>query len=207
MFVLSKKSSSGYEPVSIHYNFTSLKFTLLDELLSVYIKNPNIVLRDEISRLRDIPNSTEVKKEMFALNHHFKVTPVVNKITSETAVIKISKHIRKRFSELASTTKTVCIREKSITNEMRRCWSDLDPHNSVEAIRHIEAVIEKELNTLRAKGIHIKYGILTSSSKDYECVKFTNSYEYNLNRNAFCIVVSPCSGYEKMLETSPQSKD
>ena len=203
MFVLSKKESGESFPISVHYTFASAKYKLLDELLFQYQKNG--AGKEDISRLKRMHDQAKPSKTIEFRSYRISIAQ--NLITSETAVKKIVHHIKHRFSQIPHDTRMVCIRKDIITDHTRKCWMEMDQHNGLEAVKHIENIVQTELNTLRLKGIHIRVAIVDESTEDFTYIKFTNSYEAEGNHRAFCIAVTPCTGYQKTLESASKSEN
>ena len=189
MYLISVKHENGYKAHSIYSSFKSMKMAIMD-----------IVVNDEMlyQELKAYPDEHVIEKTTYVLDNNIKIDIVENRITSKIALENIKRHIDVRFANLLMTPKKICFPRVIIDQKAKESWIVLDGVNYINLIKHLEAYVETKIREIKSKK-NIRYGILNENTPEYTAVKFTDSKQYINNKNTYCIVVSPGTGYTTSL--------
>ena len=188
MYVVSIKKGNEYHPHSVYSDFKSVKMSVMDL----------VDTKELVKQIKEFPDDIHINESLYILNDILKIDSVKNRLTSETALNNIKKHIDLRFQKLMDVKNTICFPFEIIDQKTSKSWKELDIINSVNVISYLQKYIKDKIDNLKKMGNDVKVGFVKQNTYDITSVKFTNSIKYKTCDDCFCIIVSPETGYKSV---------
>lgn len=211
LYCLSIRKHNEYHEHSVYTSFENALITIYDmgvNKLARIIEEEGIEkakkYTESLKNLNSIRADYKPDHVTYLFDKKFRITKIRSMLTSKIAFENIIEHINDRFLELKHmrTSKRICFPLELMDERIKSKWYLMDEFNASEVINHIERHIQRRIDELKLDNNEVIQGILERNNEDFIAVRFTDSQEFQLNKEIYSIVVSPNTGYSQSL-TSP----
>jgi len=211
LYCLSIRKHNEYHEHSVYTSFENALITIYDmgvNKLARIIEEEGIEkakkYTESLKNLNSIRTDYKPDHVTYLFDKKFRITKIRSMLTSKIAFENIIEHINDRFLELKHmrTSKRICFPLELMDERIKSKWYLMDEFNASEVINHIERHIQRRIDELKLDNNEVIQGILERNNEDFIAVRFTDSQEFQLNKEIYSIVVSPNTGYSQSL-TSP----